>query len=92
MAKYVSQENLTQYDSLIKTHIDEVHSHLKTINNQSLVGEGNITIDLTLYKVVTTLPTEDIDTNKIYLVLSTESEEANVYTEYVYVNNAWEKK
>ena len=91
MAKFVSQENLTQYDSLIKTHIDEVHSHLKTINNQSLVGEGNITIDLTLYKVVTTLPTEDIDTNKIYLVLSTESEEANTYTEYVYVNNVWEK-
>lgn len=66
-------------------------TNIKTLNGQSLLGSGDITIDLSLYKVVTTLPTEDIDTNKIYLVLSTESEEANVYTEYVYVEDSWEK-
>lgn len=91
MAKYVSQTNLTQYDGLIKDYIEQVHNKLKTINGESLVGTGDITIDLSLYKVVTALPIEDIDTNKIYLVLSTESEEANIYTEYVYVNDTWEE-
>lgn len=149
MAKYVSQENLTQYDELIKQHIDDKEStinqsitthindksnphnvtksqvglgnvdntsdaskpistatqaaldkkqntlvsgtNIKTLNEQSLLGSGNISLDLSLYKVVTTLPTTDIDPNKIYLVLSSASGEANTYTEYVYVNNAWEK-
>lgn len=66
-------------------------TNIKTINNTSLLGSGNITIDLTLYKVVTSLPTSGIDTNKIYLVLSTESGTSNKYIEYIYVNSAWEK-
>lgn len=64
---------------------------LKTINNNSIVGSGNITIDLTLFKVVSALPEEGIDTTKIYLVESTEEGENNSYTEYMYVNSAWEK-
>lgn len=148
MAKYVSQENLTQYDELIKQHIkgkddtisqsitthinDKSNPHnvtkaqiglgnvdntsdldkpvsnavqealnkkqntlvsgtnIKTLNGQTLLGSGDITLDLSLYKVVTALPTTDIDVNKIYLVLSS-SEETNLYTEYVYVNSKWEK-
>ena len=51
-------------------------TNIKTINNQSLLGEGNITIqggsggsvDLDLFEVVTELPTENIDENKIYLI------------------------
>lgn len=64
---------------------------LKTINNNSIVGSGNITIDLTLFKVVETLPSSNIDTTKIYLVESTEPGQNNAYTEYMYVNNTWEK-
>lgn len=41
---------------------------LKTINNESIVGEGNITIDLNIYRIVTELPAEG-DPSKIYLVL-----------------------
>ena len=66
----------------------------KTINGQSIKGEGEITIDLSLYKVVETLPTTDIDTTKIYLVRNTENVpdgEQNVYVEYMYVNGSWEK-
>ena len=66
----------------------------KTINGQSIKGEGEITIDLSLYKVVETLPTTDIDTTKIYLVRNTENVpdgEQNVYVEYMYVNESWEK-
>lgn len=51
-------------------------TNIKTINNQSLLGEGNITIQggsggsvyLDLFEVVSELPTENIDENKIYLI------------------------
>ena len=47
-------------------------------------------IDLSLYRVVTDLPTQDIDEDKIYLKISTKTGENNKYDEYVYVDGAWE--
>lgn len=64
---------------------------LKTINSQSLIGQGDITIDLSLYKVVASLPDSDIDENKIYLVDESAEGEQNRYTEYMYVEGQWEK-
>lgn len=63
---------------------------LKTVNGQSIYGSGNVTIDLTLYKIVSELPTQDIDVTKIYLVLGTAGSQ-NTYTEYIYTGTAWEK-
>lgn len=66
----------------------------KTVNGESIEGTGNITIDLSLYKVVTELPTANIEDNKIYLVQSTTTVpdgELNVYVEWIHVNNKWEK-
>lgn len=66
----------------------------KTINGETIEGSGNITIDLGLYKVVSSLPTEGIDENKIYLVQSTETVpdgELNTYVEWVHVGGKWEK-
>lgn len=40
--------------------------------------------------VVTELPTTNISTTTLYL-LNTGSETDNIFTEYIYVNNAWEK-
>lgn len=75
---------------------------VKTINGQSLVGTGNITladigIDGEIVKIVTELPAASAAvSNKMYLVPvqgSTETE--NVYAEYVKVTkdgkDAWEK-
>ena len=42
-------------------------------------------------QVVQTLPVQDIQTNVIYLVPKTTAQTQNVYDEYIYVNNAWEK-
>lgn len=64
---------------------------MKTINGTSVVGSGNINIDLSLYKVVTELPTANIDANKIYLLASGTTGEQNIYTEYMYVDSKWEK-
>ena len=66
-------------------------TNIKTVNGESLLGAGNISIDLTLYKVVDELPATGIDPNKIYLVLSAVKGTDNTYTEYVYVDSKWEK-
>lgn len=41
--------------------------------------------------VVAELPTSNISTTTIYLLKTSESESGNLYTEYIYVNNAWEE-
>lgn len=58
---------------------------IKTVNGQSIIGSGNITLDLSLYKIVDELPTENIETGKIYL-----KKNGDVYTQYIYKDNSWE--
>ena len=63
----------------------------------SLDGNGNVpleqlgNIDTAIFVITDKLPTEDIKDNKIYIVPSTTTEENNIYTEYCYINNVWEK-
>lgn len=40
--------------------------------------------------VVETLPTQDIDTNTIYMILKSVPSTNNIYDEYMYINGAWE--
>lgn len=40
--------------------------------------------------VVTSLPSSDISNTTVYLVRNTDSEDRNMYTEYIYVNGVWE--
>lgn len=58
-----------------------------------ITGENviNVTLDTNIYQVVESLPESEINPNKIYLVMSAESGETNLYTEYLYVNSVWEK-
>lgn len=72
----------------VKTSIDS--QQFKTINGTSVKGAGDIHIDLTLYKVVSALPTSSIDASKIYLVKDS-SVDGNMYSEYMYVDERWEK-
>ena len=72
----------------VKTSIDS--QQFKTINGTSVKGSGDIQIDLTLYKVVSVLPTSSIDTTKIYLVKDS-AVDNNSYSEYMYVDGSWEK-
>lgn len=41
--------------------------------------------------VVNSLPTQNIDINAIYLLATQQTETGNIYAEYIYVNNQWEK-
>ena len=43
------------------------------------------------YEIVEELPTEDIDPTAVYLILREESEPNNIYDEWMYIENAWEK-
>lgn len=102
MAKYLDEAGLTALWEKIKQRVDgkvdaiDLTPYLKianvaTVNGKSLTNGGNVTIDLTLFKVVSSLPTSGIDDTKIYLVKSQEGEAGNIYSEYVYANGAWEQ-
>ena len=78
-------------------HIPSTVNAFKTVNGQSILkvngGASDITIDLSLYIIPAnnTLPTTGIDTKKIYLLRNTTPSGTNLYTEYMYVNGAWEE-
>lgn len=86
----VTKEEFDDTKSKAESAVQE--DNLKTINTESLIGKGNITIDLSLFKLVEELPTENINPNKIYLVPNTTTRSQNVYNEYIYdeVNKDWE--
>ena len=60
---------------------------MKTVNGVSVVGSGNISIDLSLYKVVDSLPTTGIDATKIYIVPAKTTADKNIKAEYIYTGN-----
>lgn len=64
--------------------------NFKTVNGHSILGEGDILIDTSLYRIVNELPTNNIE-EKIYVLVSYGSEIDNDHTEWVYINNQWEK-
>lgn len=78
-------------------HIPSTVNAFKTVNGQSILkvngGASDITIDLSLYIMPAnnTLPTTGIDTKKIYLIRNATPSGTNLYTEYMYVNGAWEE-
>ena len=59
----------------------------KTINGASIFGTGNLQLSASLYKIVDTLPTTDIDTSKIYLVPASATTAKNNKTEYIYLGD-----
>lgn len=81
--------DLSQYfydKSNIDTLISGVTGQIENIEEQISNFE--------LFNLVNSLPNpdeEEISFNKIYVVLSEESTDGNVYSEYIYVNNNWEK-
>lgn len=80
-------------------HIPSKVDAFKTVNGQSILktngGASDIKIDLSLFVIPAnnTLPTTGINEKKIYLIKNTgvDASTQNVYTEYMYVNGAWEK-
>ena len=99
LADYVTNEQLQPVSDKIEdisTKVADISTKiikkgtLGTINGKSIENGNNITIDLTLFKVVDQLPVSDIDVNKIYLLPNPAGADNNTYIEYMYINGRWE--
>lgn len=91
-------EEIRQFDGRIAIISQDIETLKLTKQDKLIAGSGiditdnvvSCVLDLTLYKIVSELPTEDIDTTKIYLVVDSEGEQGNLYKEYIYVDGDWE--
>ena len=102
-ATYISAATtLSEADSLLDNAIADVANSIPDIsvkqdkltagNGISISTDNVISLDYTydLFEIVETLPTSDIDTNKIYVIKSEEPSDGNEYIEYIYINDKWE--
>lgn len=76
---------------LTKDTVGKANGVASLDSNGSVPIEQLSNIDTTLFLIVRELPTTDIKTNKIYLVPNQDGQGNNVYVEYLYVENVWEK-
>lgn len=99
LSDYITNEQLQPVSDKVDTvsaKVEDISTKiikkgsLGTINGKSIENGNNITIDLTLFKVVDQLPTKDIDVNKIYLLPNPAGKDDNTYIEYMYINGKWE--
>lgn len=76
---------------LTKDTVGKANGVASLDSNGSVPIEQLSNIDTTLFLIVRELPTTDIKTNKIYLVPNQDGQGNNIYIEYLYVENVWEK-
>ena len=76
---------------LTKDTVGKANGVASLDSNGSVPIEQLGNIDTTLFLIVRELPTTDIKTNKIYLVPNQDGQGNNIYVEYLYVENVWEK-
>lgn len=87
LSKYVTQD---AFNDSVDTSNLMLKSDVATINGQKLTTGGNIEIDSSIYKVVTTLPTENINLDKIYLTKASSSTSTQTNFEcWKYEDNEW---
>lgn len=76
---------------LTKDTVGKANGVASLDSNGSVPIEQLGNVDTTLFLIVRELPTADIKSNKIYLVPNEDGQGNNVYIEYLYVENVWEK-
>ena len=87
---YKSKYTGAQVDSMLES-IASKQPKLTAGNGITINGNTiSVDLDLSLFKVVSSLPTTGIESNKIYLVASGTTGSQNIYTEYLWANNKWE--
>lgn len=87
---YKSKYTGVQVDSMLES-IASKQPKLTAGNGITINGNTiSVDLDISLFKVVSSLPTTGIESNKIYLVASGTTGSQNIYTEYLWVNNKWE--
>lgn len=87
LSKFVTQDS---FNDAIDLNNLVTKGSVATINGQSILDGGNIEIDSSIYKVVTTLPTENIQLDKIYLTKAATSTSSQTDFEcWKYENDEW---
>lgn len=92
LTNYAKKEDIPDVSNFITKSINDLENYyLKSETyTQTEVNQMISSIPKFAIEVVETLPTAEISNTTIYLLTSgTETE--NLYTEYIYVNNSWEK-
>ena len=98
-SEYITEDELADTLDII-TELGEDITSLEE-NKQDKLTQGTgikiennvISLDYSydLFEVVTELPTENINENKIYLLKDTDGGEENAFVEYIYVNGKFEE-
>lgn len=91
MAIYKSKFTGAQVDSILSSVANK--QDVLIAGNGINISEDNVisvSLNFSLYEIVTSLPTDNIDNNKIYLVASSTSGTKNTYTEYLHTSEGWE--
>lgn len=83
----ITSEQLTDGVKVVTT--DKNGNETTTIVPQGPQGEPGVP-GAVKFVIVNELPTEDIQTDTIYLVPSDDPTTQDMYLEYMYINNAWE--
>lgn len=87
--------NITTINGKVDANTSSITDINQAITNieQNLGTVSGDVKNFSLYQVVESLPNQDQDPNKIYLVVNTVSGAADTYTEYIWLTsgNTWEK-
>lgn len=83
----ISEWNAKQVALVFNTAYDASTNKAATMTD---INEAISSLTGFHFEIVQTLPATG-ETNVIYLVLKSSGETGNVYTEYAWINNAWEK-
>lgn len=93
MAIYKSKFTGAEVDSILSSVANKQDA--LTAGNGINISEDNVisvSLNFSLYEIVASLPADNIDNNKIYLVPSSTAASGtqNIYTEYLHTSGGWE--
>ena len=81
--RYLAKTNTTEY-----TPTGDYQPSTKKYVDDAITNLANVGFTAT---IVDSLPTSNIKTNTIYMILGENGNDENVYEEWLYINNAWEQ-
>lgn len=90
---YNDLENKPDLSNFITNTVDNLLNYYKKSESYTKEEVNNIVSNIATLniEVVESLPVENISTSTIYLLAKENNEESNIYDEYIYVSNNWEK-
>jgi hypothetical protein len=92
LTNYAKKEDIPDVSNFITNSVNDLINYYKKNEtyNRTEINQMVSAIPKFAIEVVEKLPTTKISNTTIYL-LTSGAEEKNLYTEYIYVNNSWEK-